>query len=223
MTTPKTARIVGGLFIMATVTGALSVALLNPVLSDPNYLTHLSANANRVVGGALLDLIGAGAFVGLAVVIFPIFKRHNENIALGYVVARSFEAVPFIIANISLLSLLTLSQEYGQASAFDASGFPPAGIQFMAVYDWGQLLGPKIFAGLAGLPFYYLLYQSKLVPRFLSLWGLIGIPGILAAGFLAIFGFNPYSTISILLFLPYALNEMVLAIWLIVKGFNSPF
>ena len=94
------------------------------------------------------------------------------------------------------------------------------GIGLLAVYDWGQLLGPKILAGLAGLPFYYLLYQSKLVPRFISIWGLIGVPGILAAGFLGMFGHSPYSTFSILLFLPYALNEMFLAIWLIVKGFE---
>ena len=96
-------------------------------LSDPDYLSHFAANKNQVLIGAILDLIGAGAFVGLAIMIFPVFKKHNENIALGYVVARSFEAVPFIIANISLLSLLTLSQKYVQAGASDASDYLPAG------------------------------------------------------------------------------------------------
>ena len=219
--TKRIARIVGVLFIIATVAGALSVVFLGPVLDAPDFLTNFSANKNQILTGAILDLIGAGAFVGLAIVIFPVLKKHNENVALGYVVARGFEAVPFIIANISLLALLTLSQNYVQANVPDVSGFLPTGFGLLAVYDWGQLLGPKIFAGLAGLPFYLLLYQSKLVPRFLSIWGLIGVPGILAAGFLGMFGLSPYSTTSILLFLPYALNEMVLAVWLIVKGFSS--
>ena len=112
----RTAKIVGVLFILATIAGFLSVAFLGSSLSDPDYVINFSAKANQVIMGALLDLLGAGAFVGVAVVIFPILKHHSETIALGYVVARSFEAVPFIIANISLLSLLTLSQEYVKAA-----------------------------------------------------------------------------------------------------------
>jgi hypothetical protein len=218
----KTATIVGILFIVATVTGALSVALLGPILGDPDYLIAFAANGNRVIAGALLDLIGAGAFVGLAVVVFPIFKSHSERMALGYVVARSFEAVPFIIANISLLSLLTLSQEYVQAAAPDASSFLPVGAGLLAAYDWNQLLGPRVLASLAALPFYYLLYQSRLLPRWISIWGLLGAPLYLASGLLGMFNLvDPFSPVLVLLFIPAALLEMVLAVWLIVKGFNS--
>jgi hypothetical protein len=218
----KTATIVGVLFTVATVAGVLSVVLLGPVLGDPDYLINFSASNNQVIVGALLDLIGAGAFVGLAVVIFPIFKRHSERIAFGYVVARCFEAVPFILANISLLSLLTLSQEYVQAGATDASRFLPVGTGLLAVYDWNQLLGPRIFASLAALPFYYLLYQSELLPRWIPVWGLTAAPLYLASGLLAMFGLvDPSSPILIFLFLPAALLEMVLAVWLIVKGFNA--
>ena len=105
----KIAIAVGVLFIIATVAAIVIVALLQPILADADYLTAFSANDNQVIVGALLDLIGAGAFVGLAIAIFPIFRKYSGSIALSYVVARSFEAVPFIIANISLLSLLTLS------------------------------------------------------------------------------------------------------------------
>ena len=217
----KTARIVGVLFIIATVAGVLSApVLLQPILTAPDYLVKFSENENKVIIGAILDLIGAGAFVGVAVVIFPIFKKHNESIALGYVVARSFEAVPFVVANTFLLSLLALGQEYVQAGAPDASYFQTLGTSLLAAYDWTQLLGPRVFASLAGLPFYYLLYQSKLLPRWISVWGLIGAPLYLASGLLGMFGLDPFSTILTLLFLPYALNEMFLAVWLVVKGFN---
>jgi hypothetical protein len=218
----KTARIVGVLFIIATVAGVLSQAFLGSILNSPDYLINVSANEYQVVIGAFLDLMGAGAFVGLAIAIFPIFKKHNERIALGYVVTRSFEAVPFIAANISLLSLLTLSQDYVQAAAPDASYFIPVGTGLLAAYDWNQLLGPRVFASLAALPFYYLLYQSKLLPRWISVWGLLGAPLYLASGLLGMFGLvDPFSPILVLLFLPAALLEMVLAVWLIVKGFNT--
>ncbi len=220
--TRKTAIIVGILFIIATVTAVISVAFLGPILADPDYLISFSANQNQVIIGALLDLLGAGAFVGLAIVIFPIFKMHGERIALGYVVARGFEAVPFIIANISLLSLLTLSQEYVQTAASDAAYFQPVGTGLLAVYDWAQLLGPRILASLAAVPFYYLLYQSKLLPRWIPVWGFIAAPLYFASGLLAMFGLvDAFSPILVLLFLPAALLEMVLAVWLIVKGFNS--
>ena len=221
-TNRKTAIIVGVLFIIATVAGFLSVAFLGPVLDNPDYLINFSANENQVIIGALIDLIGAAAFVIIAIVIFPILKKHSEGLALGYIVARSFEAVPFIIGNISLLSLITLSQAYVGAGAPDASNFLPASTSLRAIYDWTQLLGPRVLASLAAVPFYYLLYQSKLLPRWISVWGLVGAPLYFAAGLLPMFGLlDPFSPVGVILFLPAALLEMVLAVWLIVKGFNS--
>jgi succinate dehydrogenase hydrophobic anchor subunit len=218
----KTARIVGALFIIATVAGMLSaLVILQPILAAPDYLVRFAEDNNKVITGALLDLVGAGAFVGIAVVIFPILKKHNERMALGYVVARSFEAVPFIVANTFLLSLLAVGQEYVQAGAPDASHFQTQGSSLLAAYDWSQLLGPRILASLAGLLLYYSFYQSRLLPRWISVWGLVGAPLYLASGLLPMFGFDPLSPILTLLFLPAALLEMVLAVWLIVKGFNS--
>ena len=217
----KTAIAVGVLFIIATVSAIISVVVLAPHITDPDYLTHFSASANQVVIGALLDLTGAGAFVALAVVLFPVLKKHHETIALGYVVARIIEAVPFIIANISLLSLITLSKEYLAAPALEAAYFVPAGSSLLAAYDWNQLIGPRVFASLAAVPFYSLLYQSKLLPRWISVWGLLGAPLYLASGLFGMFGvLDPASPILILLFLPAALLEMVMAVWLIAKGFN---
>ena len=220
--TRRTAIIVGVLFIIATVAGVLSVAFLGPVLANPDYLINFAANGNQIILGALLDLVGAGAFVGLAIVIFPVLKNHNESIAIGYIVARSFEAVPFIVANLSLLSLLVLSQEYVGMSTPDAANFMPVGTGLRATYDVAQLLGPRILASLAALPFYTLLYRTKLLPRWMSVWGLLGAPLYFASGMLAMIGLvDPLSPILVFLFLPAALLEMVLATWLILKGFNS--
>jgi len=218
----KTAIFVGLLFIISTVAGILSyIVILGPILKVPDYLNNISANANLVLIGAFLDLLCAGAFVALSIVIFPILKKHSERIAVGYIVARSFEAVPFVIGAISLFSLISLSQEYAGLADPDAS-FQILGSSLMAVRTWTDLLGARVFASLAGLPFYYLLYQSKLLPRWISVWGLIGVPLYFASGLLAMFNLvDPLSSILIILFLPIALVEMVLAVWLIIKGFNS--
>lgn len=216
----KTAVIVGVLFIISTAAGVLNLGFLVPLLNDPGYLVNIAANENQWIAGVILDLICAGAFVGIAVVIFPILRKHSGTVAIGYVVARGFEAVPFVIGAISLLALLTVSQEYVQAGTPDVRYYLPLGSSLLAAYDWTQLLGPRILAALAALPFYYLLYRTRLVPRFISVWGLVGAPLYLASGVLGLFGLSSLSTASILLFLPHALNEMVLAVWFIVKGFN---
>jgi hypothetical protein len=103
----------------------------------------------------------------------------------------------------------------------DAANFIPVSTGLRAIYDVAQLLGPRILASLAALPFYSLLYRTSLLPRWISVWGLLGAPLYFASGMLAIIGLvDPLSPILVILFLPAALLEMVLAIWLIVKGFN---
>ena len=211
----KTAVIVGVLFITATVAAIVGGLFILGSLDAPDSLVSVSANESQMLIGVLFELILAGAVVGIGVMMFPIFKKHNETLALGYVGARIFEAVVFVVGVISLLSLLTLSQEY-VAGAPDASYFQILGTLLLAVRDWTLLLGGMIFLGLGALMFYYLLYQSKLIPRFLSVWGLLGATLVLLAGFLNIFGYNP----GVFLSLPIAVNEMVLAVWLIVKGFK---
>jgi len=217
----KTAIIVGVLFIIATVAGILSQVFLGSILDGPDYLINFSVNENQVIIGALLDLIMAAAIFGIPVMLFPILKQHNENIALGYLVARIFEAIPVVIGAISLLSLLKLSQEFVIAGATDASHFQTLGNLLLTARDSTDLIGTQIVFSLTVLILNYLLYQSRIIPRFISVWGLIGAPLILAAGLLGMFGLvSPFSTISILLSFPIALQEMVFAVWLIVKGFT---
>jgi len=214
----KTAIIVGVLFIIGTVAGVLTLPFAGS-LDDPDYLTNVSANETQVIIGALLALI-MGCLVIIPVMMFPIFKKYNEALALGYIVFRVLEVVTYIVVVISWLLLLTLSKEYVKAAVPDDSYFQTFGTLLRAAGDWNSAIMTIVFC-LGALILYYLLYQSKLIPRFISVWGLIGATLHLAEGLLGMFGLiSRFSTISIFLFLPIAVNEMFLAVWLIVKGFN---
>jgi hypothetical protein len=212
----RTAIIVGVLFIIGTVAGVLSALFTGPILDDPDYLTKVTSNQNQIITGALLVLIMGFGLAMIPVMMFPIFRKYNEALALGAIVFRGvLEAVTYIAIVISWLLLLTLSREYIKAGAPDASSFQILGTLLLEADDWiAQILA--IVFSIGALAIYYLFYQSKLIPRWLSIWGLIGAILYLAAPLLAMFGF-----VSEILMAPLALQEMVLAVWLIVKGLNS--
>jgi len=216
----KTAIIVGVLFITATVAGILSVVFLGPILDVSDYLINVSANENQMIIAALFEFTMAVLIVGIPIWMYPILKKHNEALALGYVVARIIEVVIFTVGVISLLTLLTLSQEFVKAGAPDTSYFQTAGTLLLAVREWGGGVCSSIVFSLSALILNYILYRSKLIPRWLSGWGLIGAILYLASGFLPLLGYGSRSTIYILMETPLGVNEMVFAIWLIVKGFN---
>jgi hypothetical protein len=212
-----TAIIVGVLFLTVMFTYTLGAfVFIDPILNAPDYLINISANKTQVIIGVLLELINGIAYVGIAVLVFPILKQFNESMALGYVGFRIIEFAMQIVSDISPLLLITLSQEFLNAGAPDASSFQPLSTLLLAERYWANQM-VFIAYGLGALIFYYLLHQSKLIPRFLSVWGLIGAPLVLINVMLEIFGFNP----ALILGFQMGLNEIVLGIWLIVKGFNS--
>ena len=215
----KIAIIVGVLFIIATVTAILTIVFLGSTLDPPDYLTAVSANMKQVIISVIFWLILAVSVMGIGVFMYPILKKYNEGLALSYVGFRLIESVFIIVASISLLSLLTLSQEY-VAGTLDATFYQPLGTLLLALQNWSFEIGTLIFLGLGGLPLYYILYQSKLVPRWLSGWGFIGATLILLYGLLGLFSLTTDSMILNLLAAPIAVQEMVFAVWLIVKGFN---
>ena len=152
--------------------------------------------------------------------LFPILRRHIESLAMGYVVLRIFENVFYVIGTLSLLIMLTVSQKY-VAGAVDASYYSTLGTLLLALQEWAVLIGTLIFFGLGSLTLNYVLYQSKLVPRWLSAWGLIGAVLVFLYGLLGIFGVGMGLTSPFaLLAMPIAAQEMVFAVWLIFKGFN---
>lgn len=217
----KTAILVGILFITATAASIVgSLIILDPILSAPNYLVTVSENEMQVIAGVLIDGINSLAVVGIAVLMFPVLKKQHENAAQGYVGFRILESAILLIGSISLLSLVSLSQETVQETAAEASYLQTLGDLLLAASDWAQMLGAMIVFSLTALILNYSLYQSKLVPRSLSIWGIVGAILMFAAGLLSVFGLGYLSPISVLLGLPMALQEMVFAVWLIVKGFN---
>ena len=215
-TNRKTSISVGVLFIIGTVAGILSVIFTGSILGDSDYLIKISANENQIIIGALLVLLMAFSLAMVPVLLFPIFKKYNEALALGAVVFRgALEAVAYIAIVIGWLLLIILSQEYVKAGAPDASYFQTLGTLLQEAGVWFGYILSMVFS-IGALMIYYLFYHSKLIPRWLSLWGLIGAALYLAQPLLAMFG----SELDVL-FAPLALQEMVLAVWLIVKGFNS--
>lgn len=216
----KTAISVGVLFIVATVLNVLgNRQFLDPLLDAPDYLTKISANENQVIIGGLLILVSVFACAGIAIGLYPVLRKHNEALALASVGFRVMESLLYIVGVVSLLALLTLSQEYAKTGASNASSFQISGTLILAVKDWAGPLGVIAFT-IGGLMYYSVFFQSRLIPRWLSGWGILGVASSLAAILLTIFGqMIPFSTVFILMQLPIGLQEMVLAVWLIAKGF----
>ena len=217
----KTAIAVGTLFIIGTVAGSLSVAFTAPILGAQDYLAGVAANETQVVVAAIFVLIMAAALVAVPLVMFPIFRKHNERIALGYVIARAIEGVGYIVTALILLSLTSLSQAFLEAGAPDASYFQALGDVLCAGYKWAELVGVYLVFNLGALLFYYLLYRSRLIPRFISAWGFIAALMWLAGVLLVLTGAtDDSSAIYTVSFVPMFAQEMVMAVWLIAKGFN---
>jgi len=217
----KTAIIVGILFITATIATSISQFFLSPILDSSDVLVNIAANSNQLILGVLLELVNALASAGIAIVIFPVLTNYSENIAIGYVSFRAIEAAIGIVASIYLLLLLTLSQTSTINIAPVASDVDRLSAFLLTAHDWTFLMLLIVFS-LGALMLYPALYNSQLVPRIISVWGLVGAIMLLAANLLILFGYtNINSTIDNLFSLPIAINEMVLALWLIAKGFNS--
>jgi Domain of unknown function (DUF4386) len=214
----KTAKWAGALFIIATAASLLGTGFTGSA-DAPDYLVRISANGSQIMIGALLAFIAAAGSASIAISLYPILKKYNEGLALGAVGFRLIEGVFYIVGIIGLLLLLTLSQEFVRAGAPGASYFQTLGALILAARNWANFVFGVISFCLGALMYYYVFYQSKLVPRWLSGWGLIAIALLLAMALLIMFGQEP-SGMTLLLALPIAVQEMVLAVWLIVKGFN---
>ncbi|MCD4822268.1 MAG: DUF4386 domain-containing protein [Methanococcoides sp.] len=212
----KTAIIVGLLFIIATVAYSLGVILLDPILGASDYLTNASENENQMIMGSFLVLIDAVAVAGIGIMMYPILKKCNEALALGYAGARIAEGVLFIVNVIAILTLLTLSQEFVKAGVLDAPYYQTLGTILLAAGDLAFLFGFAVAFTLSALILNYLLYRSKLVPRWLSGWGFVGALLLWVYYLLQPFSINLLG----ILFIPIAVQEMVFAVWLIVKGFD---
>jgi len=213
------ARTLGILYILGTISGILSRVITGPIQSAPDLLVSISANGNQITLGAIFVLMMGLALSMIPVIAYPVLRKHDEILALGYVVFRgALEGVYYMAIVVSWLLLLPLSQVY-QAGSPDASNLRVLANVLLEAKEIA-VFGMVVFC-LGGLLFYYVLFQSRLVPQWLSGWGFVALIMGLAAGLLVMFGLiSPTSMISDVLQLPIFLQEIVLALWLIAKGFN---
>ncbi len=210
----STAIIVGVLFIIGTVSGILSAVFTGSILGASDYLIQVAANETQMITGAFFVLLMGLSLAMVPVMMYPLFKRQNEALALGAVVFRGpIEAAVYILMVVSWLLLILVSQE--SANAADVSSFQALGAVLLKT---SETINPvlEIVFSLGALMFYVLFYQTRLIPRWLSGWGIVGAIVYLVAGVMALYGTAMEFLLALL-----GVQEMVMALWLIFKGFNQ--
>lgn len=217
--TRKTALVAGVLYLI-TFISIPTLALYGPVKNHRDWILG-SGTSTAVLVGGFLEVIVALACIGTAVTLYPVFKRQNEGVALGFVAARVLEAGMIFAGVVSLLSLVTLRQHLGGAAGADAVPLVTSSASHVAVYNWTFLLGQTLMPGINALLLGSLMYRSRLVPRLIPMMGLIGAPLLIAAVFATLFGQHSALTgLAVLPVIPVAAWELSLGVWLVVKGFR---
>lgn len=221
----KSAIAVGVLYIAATVAGVLSVAPITSLVNATDMLVQFATNESQVLMVVSLEFIMAVTVAGVAFMIYPILKldadtESKKGLASWYLGSRITEGALFLVAVLTRLLLLILSQEYLKAGTPDIPFFQSGGTVLVAASNYGYMLGQSAFC-IGAAMLYYLLYKSQRIPRWLSVWGFISAPLMLAAGFLVLVDGDPNSPLSTALYASMGLQEMVMAVWLLIKGFNS--
>jgi hypothetical protein len=210
----KTALVAGALYLITFATSIPARVLFGPVRNDPNYIVGPGADAQVLFAG-FLDVMLALACFGTAVALYPVVKRQNQGVALGFVGSRVLEAAIIVSGVVSLLSVVTLRQAGAGADAL------VTGQALVASYNWTFLFGPGFMAPINALLLGSLMYRSGLVPRVIPLVGLVGAPLLFASDVAVLFGlWEQMSLPAGIATIPVALWEFSLGVWLVVKGFK---
>ena len=218
MTSLRKTALVAGVFYLITFISIPTLALYGPVKYHRDWILSSGSHTGVLVGG-FLEVIVALAGIGTAVTLYPVVKRQNEGVALGFIAARVLEAGLIFTGVISLLSLVTLRQDLGGAAGPNAAALVTVGASHVAVYNWTFLLSQSLMPGINALLLGSLLYRSRLVPRIIPVLGLIGAPLLIASVFATLFGGIKLGS-PLFAALPVAAWELSLGVWLVVKGFK---
>lgn len=217
-TSRKIAIVVGAFFLFSNITFLVgAMVFVEPIIGAQDYLTLVSESRTEIVLGVLLELVNSVAYMGIAVLMYSLLKQRFETLALAYFAFRVLEFVAQILSGFSPLALLGLSEDFVSAGAPQASAFQSLGAVLLDERVWAFQLVSLTF-GIGALIFYTMLYQSRLIPRFLSIWGLVGGAVVLVTAVFEMFGVST-TNVDFLGFIM-LLNELFLGVWLIVKGFN---
>lgn len=214
MTSKSTAKIIGVLFLVSTVAYLTGSGLVDAVLNEPAFLSQLYPDRMKVLVGLFLKFINAAAVIGIAVLLFPILKPYSEFIAFGYLSSRIIESMLLLVGILAPLTLIALSEGF-IAEGSEAEGY------FQTIADLllrGEDMAfqlAMLVLGLGSMMLCILLYRTQLVPRMLALLGIAGYIALTASSCFTMIGYDP----GAVLFIPGGLFELILPVWLIIKGF----
>ena len=220
MTSLRKTALVAGIFYLITFISIPTLALYGPVKNHRDWILTSGSNTGVLVG-AFLEVIVALAGIGTAVTLYPVVKRQNEGVALGFVTSRLLEAAMIFTGVLSLLSLVTLRHDLGGAAGANAAALVTTGASHVAIYNWTMLLGQTLMPCINALLLGTLMYRSRLVPRIIPIIGLIGAPLLIAGVIVTLSaGTGHVSALQAIGTLPVAAWEFSLGVWLVVKGFR---
>jgi hypothetical protein len=213
----RNAKIAGASFLISYLGLIVGAIILAPILEDP--LANASPLAIQVGIGVLLESVNGIAVIGIAAMLYPILKRYNEGVALGYLAFRGVEAFLSILGSAKAASLIELSHDFIDAGSPAGSYFDTLLNLVLADRHWTMEM-LTVFFILGAIVFYFMLYRTEIVPRYISLWGIIAIILITAMNVILYLGIN-IGMLGLFFALPIIANEFFIAIWLIVKGVDT--
>lgn len=215
-----TAIIVAVLFLTTDITAITGLLLYQPLLTDPSFVTSPNVQENPILWGALLEMVLACSVIGTGVMLYPILKRQNESLALGYVVLRALEATVILIGVICLLSVLSLRERFLLGGG-DASTLQAIAGTLVAAQKWTFLIGPNLILPINAMVLGYLLFSSRLIPRWISALYLFDGPVLLVSSICVMFGlYGQKSAPAIVAAMPMLAFEVLFSFWLLFKGFD---
>ncbi len=211
----RNAIIAGSGFLLAIIFGILSLSLTEVHIQDLDF-TLISQNELSIKFGAIATMFMALSVMIISLALYPVLKKKSPALALGYVGLRFMEGFIFIINAVVYLTFISLSK-----NILDTEFNNSIGHLLLEARDYlGHVALDMVVFSIAALILYYVLYKTKLVPTWLSIWGLIASIIYMIAAYMVLFGFEPLSPAYIAMNIPLALNEAVLGVFLIIKGFN---
>jgi len=221
MTALRRTALVAGIFYLITFISIPTLFLYGNLKTDRNFIIS-SGSSTGVLWGAFLEVIVALAGIGTAVTLFPVLKRQNQGMALGFVAVRTLEAAMIFTGVLSLLTLVHLRQGLGTAAGADHASLVTTGASLVSTYNGTLLLGQTLMPCISAVLIGTLMYRSGLVPRAIPLIGLIGAPLLIASTIAAFFGvIAQLSAWSAIATIPVALWELSLGLWMTFKGFKA--
>jgi hypothetical protein len=209
-------KLTGWFFISAAISSILGLNLYDPLLVDINFLVAANSHYTQIVFGAINELILVISAMGTAIMLFPILKRYNENLAFGYFTFRLLEVVFIIIGTVSVLTGLSVSEHYANSIITNKDDAQNLIQVFISMHKWTFMLGPNFMLAINTFIYSFVFYKASVIPKNIARLGLIAAILIMVAALLELFGvIAQISTWGILLAVPIAVYEMTIAVWFI--------